>query len=114
MLAHGLGFFLQMGISPFAIFTDASYWNFKEMMAWGIIGAIVCIPLVATSNLFSMKIFGGTWKWIQRLSYVLFISGGIHVILLKPRDMIETIVPMLIWIVLWILAQSKVVIWKAK
>ena len=114
LLAHGTGFLLQTQTPLLSVFTDAKFWDFSQALAWGIVGVIVSLPLLFTSNLASMKFLGKRWKMLQRLAYVMFIAGGIHVALINPRDAVSTLAILAVWIILWILASRKIVLWKPK
>jgi DMSO/TMAO reductase YedYZ heme-binding membrane subunit len=39
----------------------------------------IMLPLLLTSNVWSMTVFKKLWKPLQRLSYIAFIAAGIHV-----------------------------------
>jgi len=112
LLAHGAGYFIGTGTSILTIFTDSKLWDFTSFISWGILGFIVCIPLLLTSNMYSMKLLGKKWKIIQRLSYVLLISGSIHFFMYDSGSRILIGSAISLWIIVWILAYRKIVLWK--
>ncbi len=112
LLAHWVGYFLGTGTSILTIFTDSKLWNFTSFISWGILGFIVCVPLLLTSNIYSMKLLGKKWKTLQRLSYMLLITWAIHFFMYDPEKRIIIASVMSFWLVLWILANRWVVIWK--
>jgi DMSO/TMAO reductase YedYZ heme-binding membrane subunit len=68
------------------------------------------IILLITSNSFSQRKLGIWWKYIQKTSYIYFVTGGIIAARWSPDKFIyETIA---IVCILWILAQLRLKIWK--
>ena len=86
---------------PLTFFFDLSYWDFSRAIGWGLLAFATMIPLVLTSNLYSIKLLKRNWKRLQRLTYLFFIASGIH-IYLKGGKWLYTLVPMGIWLILWI------------
>lgn len=111
ILFHGIGFFLKNNMPISTLFTSQS-WDFKSFFAWGLLGAIMIIPPLLTSNNFLQNLLGKWWKPIQQISYLLFIFGGIHIYLYKNDPVI--LAELITWAILWILAWKKVIIWPMK
>lgn len=103
LLAHGIGFFLEGNLSlPSSLFLS-KYWSLRSLYGWGMFGMILLIPLLVTSNTFSIKLLGKNWKHLQRLSYLFFLMGAIHVAFAQ-----KTVLPLLlfsVWLLCWIVAE---------
>lgn len=72
-------------ISPigyFSGFLTLQYWSLENFVLLAHIGDITAIILLITSNNFSKRILGSTWKKVQRLSYMYFYSSSLYVFLL--------------------------------
>ncbi|NVP17824.1 ferredoxin [Candidatus Gracilibacteria bacterium] len=99
------------------MFLDFSkFINYFSSVKWGVyypiisrISEITAIILLVTSNNFSQKNLGIWWKRIQRSSYLYFICGGIIAAEYFPMKIYPS---MIIVIILWILAQTKIKLWK--
>lgn len=111
ILAHGLSYFLAGQITFIDLF-NPQIWDFQTFLPWGILGFIICILVLLTSNNISMRFLGKWWKQIQRFSYLFLIFGGIHIFLQK-KD-ISILVELSLWILVWIFAHFKIIIWKEK
>ncbi len=48
--------------------------------AVGVAALIYLIPLTMTSNDFSMRLLGRSWKFLQQQSYTLFVLSSLHVL----------------------------------
>jgi DMSO/TMAO reductase YedYZ heme-binding membrane subunit len=104
ILAHFVGFLLAGKVPFFSIFTTPMFWDFKIYLVYGILGIIVLIPVLLTSNEFSKRILGKGWRVLQKFSYLFFLLGGLHVITIgKGTGPIEIIIVA----VLWLLAKFK-------
>lgn len=86
-------------IANFSLYMPISY-KLSELTA---------LILLITSNNFSQKILWIWWKRIQRISYIYFITWWIAAALYFPMKIYPA---MIIVILLWILAQTKIKIWK--
>ncbi|MDD3793502.1 MAG: FAD-binding oxidoreductase [Candidatus Gracilibacteria bacterium] len=99
------------------MFLDFSkFISYFSSVKWGLyypiisrISEITAIILLITSNNFSQKNLGIWWKRIQRSSYLYFICGGIIAAEYFP---IKIYPSMIIVIILWILAQTRIKLWK--
>jgi len=111
ILAHGVPYLLA-GQPSIAALIDPQFWDFKMFLTWGILGIIASLIPLITSNNFTMRYLGKWWKPIQRLSYLFFIFGGIHIFLVRGN--LQIIIEIAIWGLVWILAHFKVIIWKEK
>lgn len=105
-IAHFVGFILLNNVSVFDVVLDARYWNFKMYIAWGLLGITVSLPILLTSNKFAIIHLKKWWKPIQKLSYLLFIVGGIHIFLIGKKDVVYTL---LFVAIIWLIAKIKVI-----
>lgn len=91
---------------PITFLINLKYWNFSTGFGWGLLALVCLIPLLLTSNNFSMKFLKINWKRVQKLTYIFFIATGIHIYLFTGY-WYYTLLPMGIWFVLFIIAQLK-------
>jgi methionine sulfoxide reductase heme-binding subunit len=108
MILHGFGAFARDGKNIFIEIFKPEYWQLKNPLMWGILGFLIVIILLFTSNNLSIRILKSNWKRIQRLAYALFFFSAAHIALIKRGDLFETLLPVLIVMVLWTLATLKV------
>ncbi len=80
-LVHGLGYF----ISPHIFFgTDQSFFSigvfsWEKGITTGLVGLLLIMPLLLTSNNLSLRFLGGkTWKRLHRLAYPAFFFIVLH------------------------------------
>lgn len=78
IFAHVIGFFWANELSFWSALGDPFYWNLRTLFGWGMTGFLLLIPLLFTSNCFSMRFLGKHWKRLQYLSYLFFVCGGVH------------------------------------
>lgn len=103
-IVHFYVFFSNGGFKLF--FLEPSYWNFTKLSGWGGLAFVLMIPLFITSNKTSMKLLKKNWKRIQQLAYVFFIAAGIHIYLANGQ-WYYTLLPIGIWLALYIAAFAK-------
>ncbi len=48
----------------------------------GLVSTLLLIPMVVTANRRAQRWLGGYWKWIQRLTYVVWVTVLIHLLFL--------------------------------
>jgi len=108
ILAHSVGFFLKSNLSIAASLVSASYWDFGTLFGWGLLGTILMIPVLLTSNVYSMKLLWKYWKPIQKLTYLFFVFGAVHLAFVKPMNAPSLLLLILFWAILWIMAFAKV------
>ncbi len=101
LIAHFVGYFLSQEISVWQGITNPQFWT-TGVCVWGFIGITFAIPVLLTSNKFSMILLKRKWKGVQSLTYLLFIFGGIHVALIEDG---EGFVVIGIVVVAWLLAR---------
>lgn len=101
-ITHSFWFFLSQ--NNIAWFLDSYYYLSSNWYWFWMYALIISIPLLITSNIFSVKLLWKYWKKIQRLTYLFFIFIWIHIIILKPHDKIQIILIMAVWLILWIKA----------
>lgn len=110
-LAHWIGAFMDYMIkinhskSYFAMLIEPYVWDTSWYMFWWMLAWIVAIPLLITSNGISTSILWKHWKTLQRLAYFMFIFVWIHIAVLEKE--VWSMIPVLIWIILWITAFVK-------
>ena len=97
-LAHGAGVFLLRG-KTVADVLDPALWNFNSLWGWGLLAAALMLPLIITSNVWSMRWLKKLWKPLQRLSYVAFVAAGVHVFFVENEA--GPLVVVGLWLVLW-------------
>lgn len=69
-----------------AILWTRDFWitgGYPSAYAFGYIGYILTIPLLLTSNIWSMKLLWKYWKKLHRLAYSIILLVVIHVVLIK-------------------------------
>jgi len=60
----------------------------------GMVGFVVMIPLVGTSNKWSVKRLGGKWRRLHQLTYLAAALGGVHFILIAKGIQLEPLIYM--------------------
>lgn len=80
VLSFGLAKYIFWGFDYFVeTYFSLAYWPLTEAVFWGRLGELVAIPLLLTSNLWSMKKLKKNWKRVQKLAYLYFFAGGYYV-----------------------------------
>ena len=110
--AHWLGFFLNAKMSLLVWLTNPDYYNLTNLFGWWMIGMYIGIILTFTSNKFSKKILWKNWKRLQRLTYLFFIFGAVHIALVDNEKILPLSIVVSTWAILWILTYKKIVLWK--
>lgn len=105
ILGHAVGFFLTKQLPLTAVVT-ADFWVMENALAWGFAGLLAAIPLIATTNVWSMRLLGRWWKRVQQLAYVFFFLGNAHLFFLGKVD--DAIVASVLVAGLWLLARVDV------
>lgn len=104
-IAHVIWYFLNLN-NLWLIF-NSFYWRPDNAFGYWIYAFIISIPLLLTSNIYSMKLLGKNWKRLQRLTYLFFIFIAIHIMLIKPEDSTWPKVAVIVWLILWVIAFIK-------
>jgi len=86
-ITHFIGYLLNSW-SSISLILNPDIWNFGSYLAWWFLALIISIPLLFTSNKFSMIKLWRNWKRLQYLAYLMFIFVIIHVILIKQEDVV--------------------------
>ena len=73
----------------------------------GMAGFACLVPLAATSNNFSIRKLGGTWRKLHRLTYLAAILAGVHFIWLVKGFQIEPLLYMAAILALLVLRLPK-------
>ena len=60
----------------------------------GMLGFVVMIPLAITSNNWSVKRLGSTWKGLHQLTYIAALLGGIHFVMIAKGIQLEPLLYM--------------------
>jgi len=102
VLLHVLVYSISFNF-PLTFFFNLSYWNFSTAFGWGLLAFVTMLPLLVTSNIYSIRLLKRNWVRIQKLTYLFFIASGIHIYMIGGK-WLYTIVPMSIWAVVWIAA----------
>lgn len=111
VIVHVIIFTANIGYELF--FLKPNYWNFAKYSGWGGLAFIVMIPLFITSNKTSMKLLKRNWKRIQQLAYIFFVAAGLHIYLANDA-WYYTLLPMGVWLLLYVAAFVKLHISKKK
>lgn len=112
IVTHSVWFFLNAKMSLLTWFTNPDYYNLTNLFGWWMIGMYIGIILTITSNKFSQKLLWKNWKRLQRLTYLFFIFGAIHIAFVDNEKILPLSIVVNSWAILWILAYKKVVLWK--
>lgn len=102
--AHFSGFLIINKISLISIFGNKLYWSYDKIFFWGLLALIVAIPVILSSNSFIKDRLKSLWRHVQRLSYLLFIFGGVHIYMVGEES---GIIGVTLVAVFWILAKLK-------
>ncbi len=111
VIVHAVVFTANIGYELF--FLESSYWDFTKYSGWGGLAFIVMIPLLITSNKTSMRLLKRNWKRVQQLAYIFFVAAGIHIYLANGQ-WYYTLLPIGIWLILYIVAIIKLRVSKKK
>lgn len=105
MIAHALWYFLHYKgvINPISMMQDASFWTLESGLLWGTLWVLIAIPLLLTSNEFSVKHMGKYWKALQRLSHLVFIFAILHIIFITNFKKVWILTIFFIYLILHIL-----------
>ncbi len=86
ILAHVVGYLIVKDISIVEWIMQPSSWSLSSPMGWGTIGTVAVLPVLLTSNKFSIIKLKRWWKRVQKLTYLFFIGGAVHIILLGEEE----------------------------
>ena len=111
-LAHSIGYFIFHNISVTNLFVDGFYRSVNNLIWWWVWAMIFMLPPLLTSNMYCMTKLGKYRKPIQSFTYLTFIATAIHVYFVKHEPRILLL--LWVYIVVYILAFKKIVIWKSK
>lgn len=104
-MAHGAGALLVRKNKELMDVFDPALWDFGTYWGWGLLAAALMVPLLATSNVWSMKVLKKWWKPLQRLSYLAFLATGIHIFMIHYEA--GPLVVVGAWLGLWWLVYFK-------
>jgi DMSO/TMAO reductase YedYZ heme-binding membrane subunit len=104
-MAHGAGALLVRKNKELMDVFDPALWDFGTYWGWGLLAAALMVPLLATSNVWSMKVLKKWWKPLQRLSYLAFLATGIHIFMIHYEA--GPLVVVGFWGILWGLVYLK-------
>lgn len=104
-IAHWIWFFIDTD-SWVSMIIQWSFWTIDSFLVWWVVAFFVSIPLLFTSNKFSLIKLWKYWKKLQYLAYVMFITTILHIYLIWWKSLIFWLV--LIWVYLFVLVLSAV------
>lgn len=104
-IAHYIGYVTLIHSSFFEFIQNSKNWTLNTTIGWGILGMTFSIAPLLTSNNFSLRFLKKYWKKIQRLSYLLFFTGAIHIVLLNEG---YGIIGVVIVFIFWMMAKLKI------
>ena len=114
IVIHSYAFFAQNDKNIFLEIFNQKYWSFGGIFSWGILGFVIAIILLLTSNKFAIRFLKAFWKKVQKLAYLLFFFSAIHIALVEKDEIFEVLLPVLAVMVLWLMAKFKITILKSK
>ena len=106
-IEHGWLFFARQGIA-LSFILEKEFWMTKNgltSVGWGMAALVLTMPLLITSNNFSMRILKGNWKKLHRLAYVVLILIALHIVFVK-RDFSQALVIIFVYATIKTLAVS--------
>jgi len=112
ILAHWVWFFLVNEYPLFSSILNPRFRDFSNFFWWWMAGGLIAIPLLLTSNNYSIKFFWKYWKAIQRLTYLFFIFWAIHIRMSNWEYW--PIILVIIFLILHILSFKKIKLWSWK
>ncbi len=74
IMQNGLGAYLLSWLEP-------SYWSLEGFALFAHLGDVTAIVLLVTSNNFSKRKLGKSWKRVQKLAYVYFYAAALYKVL---------------------------------
>lgn len=107
-IAHWVWYFLAHNVSFVWWFFSLEYWDLSTGFGWGMLALAISIPLLLTSNVYSMRLFKKNWKNIQRFTYLFFIFSAVHIAIIKPNDTTSSVILVVLWAILRILAYKNI------
>lgn len=111
VLAHFVWYLIIFKIS-IVDFIISDIRGLKSAPFWWLLSTIALIPLLITSNIFSMKKLWKWWKKVQQLTYFFFIFWALHIAFVNPEKEVAMIIVSSAIASVWVLAKNKVVLWK--
>lgn len=108
-IEHVLLYFIKFQIRFGSIFSP-EFWienGTISYRAFGLAALILILPLLATSNNFSMRVLKTGWKKLHRIVYVALIAVAIHVLILK-QEYFEIVAILSVYGILKLLVATKV------
>ena len=105
IIAHGVWAYMVGWRVDGGTFTNPS-----DFLLWGVLGWVVALPLLATSNNFAVKKLKKYWKVLQRLAYAMFLFWALHIYFIEKE--IGILILLWVWVVMKILVMKKIVLWK--
>jgi methionine sulfoxide reductase heme-binding subunit len=94
-LVHGISYIIPY---PTYFFTTNFWTERSYALSFGFIALLLTLPLLFTSNIWSIKLLGKKWKILHRLVYIVIIFTVIHVVALKFSRHFEVGGVILLWI----------------
>ena len=110
MLAHVFWYFLHYYsfTSPLSMIMDPTFWSLKNWLLWGTLWFLIALPLLLTSNNFSLRILKWNWKKLHSLAHFLFIFIILHIIFISQFKNVWVLIFFIIYLVLHTLRILKI------
>ncbi len=111
ILGHTVGYYVKTKQFPHDLIFSPDFWQLDNFLVWGVLGSILSILLLITSNNIAVKILKGYWKKIQLSAYLLLLLSAIHIFLQKRfsvENFFESFGFVLLIIIIWFMAKKKI------
>lgn len=85
-LVHGVAYFIDPAAFFFNIkpYLNTRFFSMQPLFYFGILSLIFTVPLLVTSNNFSLRLLGGKkWKMLHRIVYALLLTVLLHILFLQ-------------------------------
>ncbi len=111
ILAHFIWYLITFHIWLISIFF-VNIWKLDSSIMWWILWIIILLPILITSNNYSIIILWKYWKKVQRLTYLFFIFWALHIALINPEKKYIMLFLSILLSLVWFLAYKKIILWK--
>lgn len=103
-IMHWIGYFLDNNYWLDMLFS-LDIWNFSKNVSWWLLAILTALPLILTSNNFSLKKLWKYWKKLHRLSYLMLFLVLIHIWIINNGErFIQISVIIITYIIIYFLA----------
>lgn len=110
IFSHAAGFFVSKDKNVFETIFSERFWQVDSFLMWGFLGFLLAMILALTSNSLAVRLLRNKWKPLQRITYLFFLFGVLHLAFHHPswENTLESLVPLFLMIILWTLSWRKV------